>query len=276
MLSRKAFGLSLSLAIVTSAMGFSGTVSAADPAHLTWAEDVALNVAPEFNAYGYNPDYVYWPGVNGATAYQNRTVCNQFVTRVLMQAYGWDATYFRTWLGAASPLASTYHDAIADSKGFARITDVGSIQVGDIIAVKYPPGSSVSGHMMMVVTAPTARAATRPLVNGALQWAVEIVDSTSSNHGAYDTRLMADGTVDAGAGIGTIRLYTDANGAYMGHTWSTSTGSTYYDMGTRHIEVGRLNAGVAAQLAGGNNKGNKAFGLEHLLGGADYTLDPEI
>src|SRR5215470_1690819 len=105
--------LSRLLMVVASVwLALSAVPAAATPAHLLWAEEVAQNIDPANNVYGTSPTYLTWAGVNGATAYTNRTECSSFVTRVLKQAYGWSNTDFSTWFGSSSPTAAKYHDAI--------------------------------------------------------------------------------------------------------------------------------------------------------------------
>ena len=284
MLGRNVQGLLLSLAVSTSIAAVTNPAMAVDPSHLIWAEDVAPHVLPENNDYGSGTlTTVRWGTPTDLASYKNYSVCNSFVTKVLQKAYYWTDADFRTWMGASSPLASTYHDTIQAGTGFSNLTTVGNIQVGDLIAVKYPAGSTVSGHLMIVSALPRARTASNPLQTGTSQWEVEIIDSSSSNHGTFDTRVMADGTIDAGVGIGTMRLYTNANGTFAGHTWSISSGSTYYSMTARHLVVGRVtraaNPPPAVAKNGGNGGGydddnGNHNGQEKKLGGYDYTLEP--
>lgn len=216
------------------------TAKAAEPAHLYWAEDIAANVTPDKNMYDSNPSYIYWPGVNGAGSYENRTKCASFITQVLMQSYGWTSSYFTTWMASTSPTANKYYDNINQQNGFVSISKVNEIQPGDIIAIKYPSGSTVTGHMMMANGPATPRSPTLPLVAGTYQYAIQIIDSSQTGHGPQDTRLMEDGTYSPGAGIGILRLYANSVGNLIGYTWSTYNSSQYYDSNTRPIIVGRL------------------------------------
>lgn len=229
--------LAASLALLITAV----PAHAESSAHIFWAEDVATHITPANNAYGTSPNFVHWPGVDGATAYENRTECSTFVTRVLKQAYGWGDAYFRTWMSSTSPSAAKYHDAILAQNGFNLVSDIAAIQAGDIIAIKYPEGFSPSGHAMIALGAAQPRARnTAPIVVGTTQYEIEIVDSSKSGHGPTDTRLMSDDSWDDGVGIGILRLYADGNGTIVGHTWSTYKNSTYYGPNTRHLVVGRL------------------------------------
>jgi len=178
--------------------------------------------------------------VQGATIYANRTKCNSFVTHVLRQAYNWSDDDFDTRLGSKSPYAADYHDAIEAGTYFLKIQYITDIQMGDIIAIKYPPRLDDTGHVMIAYTTPVQSRATEPVVAGTTQYEIEVIDSTQWPHGPTDTRLMQNGTWDEGAGIGILRLYADRTGTIVGHTWSIYTYSDYFDQTARHLTVGRL------------------------------------
>lgn len=247
MLTRRLSPLLLSATASLAALTISAPRAAAqqaDPPHLTWGVLLVENVSPEYNLYGTSPNYVYWAGVNGAARYENRTQCNSLLTWLLRQGYGWSSTDIRTWTGSTSPTAALWHDLIENENGWSIVPSISAVQPGDVIAIRYPEGSSVSGHVATVVEPPLPRTATSPLVPSSLQFEVTILDATSSGHGFSDTRLQPDGSWDTGAGIGIMRLYTTPDGSsLLGHTWSTSSGSTFHNQSTRHIIIGRLAAG---------------------------------
>ncbi len=227
--------------------GFIGLWSPISPAyaspatHVGWAEILVANLSPDKNDYASSPTYIYWAGINGASSYENRTQCSSFVTRVLKQAYSWSDTDFRAWFGSNSPTAARYHDAIAVQNGFGLIRKIGDIKSGDIIAIKYSDDSTSTGHAMIVKSPATKRTRTLPLVNGTLQYEIEVIDSSKSGHGKSDTRLMEDGSWDQGAGIGKLRLYANSNGIVIGYSWSTAKNSVYYgQQSSRHLVIGRL------------------------------------
>jgi hypothetical protein len=209
-------------------------------AHLWWEEDLVNYVAAERNAYGTNPSYVNWAGVNGWTEYANRSLCTSFLTLVLQQAYGWTTRDFRAWFGSTSPTSARYHDIIVAENGFDRIMNVGDIAAGDVIAIRYLTESSTTGHVATARGGATPRAATTPVIANSFQYEVPVVDSSSSGHGPYDTRWLPDGTWRDGAGMGVMRIYADAQGEIVGYTWSTYSTSVFYDPSTRHLVVGRL------------------------------------
>jgi hypothetical protein len=239
MLARTLRTLSIT-ASTLAALALQAPEARAAPPHLDWAVLLVDNVLPEHNAYGTSPNYVLWAGVGGATLYENRSQCNSFLTQLLRQGYGWTSSDILAWLGSTSPTAAMYHDAIAAEDGWELVLLVADLVPGDVIAIRYPPGGSVTGHVATVVSAPVLRVPTKPLVAGTDQFEVEVADSSSTGHGPLDTRLLPDGTWDAGAGIGVMRLYTDATLAVVGHTWSTGSGSVFYDQSTRHVVLGRL------------------------------------
>lgn len=221
-------------------LGWVTLASAATPPHLAWAEDIALHVQPINNVYGTNPSSIEWPGVNGALAYRNRSECASFVTLNLRQAYGWSATFMKTWLGSTSPTAARYHDAIQAQNGFAVVPNVLSITAGDLVAIKYPAGLAATGHAMLADGPAVLRASTYPLVAGTLQYELPVIDASASGHGPQDTRLNPEGTWDDGAGRGLVRLYANLSGVITGYTWSTYSNSVYYAQTSRPLVVGRL------------------------------------
>jgi hypothetical protein len=211
------------------------------PAHLGWALDVATHVGPADNAYGSDPTILTWPGVEGATTYANRTVCNTFLNRVLMQAYGYSFSDFTAWMGSSSPLAADWYDAIVAQNRLTRISKVASIANGDVLAVKYlEPGASTSGHVMIATGSAVKRTASAPIVGGTVQYEVSVVDSANSGHGPTDTRRNPDGSWHDGAGVGVLRIYATSKGAIVGYSWSTFANSEFFDAATHPLAIGRL------------------------------------
>jgi hypothetical protein len=242
MITRRFASSVLSLALSSAALALPARPAAAqslEPPHLFWGVLLVDNVLPEHNTYGTSPNYVFWAGVNGAR-YENRTQCNSLLTHLLRQGYGWTSSDILSWMGSTSPSAAMWHDAIEAEDGWTVVATIDEVLPGDVLAIRYPAGSSVSGHVATVVDPPQPRVASSPLVSGTFQFDVTILDSTTGGHGPTDTRLQPDGSWDNGAGIGVMRLYTDAEGSLVGHTWSTSSGSVFYTQSTRHTLIGRL------------------------------------
>lgn len=227
------------VAVVAALLAFTAEipVSVSSPDHLAWATRVVDEVGPADNAYGSNPSYITWAGTNGAAATTNRTLCATFVNRVLMQAYGLTSASFSAWQGSTSPFAATWHDTIERQDRMTRVTRVSDALPGDFLAIEYLDGSSnVTGHIAFLFAAPTAVASTA----SGTTYDVIVEDSSSTGHGPSDTRRQEDGTFSSGAGRGVMRLYADAADRIIGHSWSNSSKSVYYDQSTRHAVLGRL------------------------------------
>jgi hypothetical protein len=214
---------------------------AAPPPHVPWAELAVDTIDPDDNEYASTPSFIAWGGHDGAAQTKNRSVCATFLTLLLARSYGLTGADFAAWMGSASPSAGVYYEAVAGENGFHAVATAPAIEVGDILAIEYPGGSSSSsGHVMVVTGAPLLRAPTAPVIQGTSQYEVTIIDSSSSPHGSSDTRMLAGSAFDTGIGEGTFRLYTDSSGAIVGHTWSTESGSTYYNQADRPLAAGRL------------------------------------
>ncbi len=206
-----------------------------------WADLLVRNVLPANNVYDTSRDSVTWAGQNGARIYFSATVCSGFLTKLLIQTYGYSTSYFRTWTGSTNPHASNYYNEIITRDHFTNITAVSQIKQGDIIAMQYPAGTSTStGHVMVVVAPPTLRTASAPLVTGTSQYEVQIMDCSSTGHGSSDTRYVSSGVWNTGVGRGIFRLYVAANGTISGYSWSTYSSSVYYRQTDRPLAVGRL------------------------------------
>src|SRR4029453_12444609 len=128
----------LALVGASLCLTLSAAPASASPVHVFWAEEIALNVTPRNNEYGSDPTYITWPRVQGATIYANRTKCSSFVTHVFKQAYNWSDDDFDTRFHSKSPYAADYYDAIEEGTYFLKIQHITDIQMGDIIAIKYP------------------------------------------------------------------------------------------------------------------------------------------
>lgn len=228
----------VSIIIIGFTMALPRTAAAAHE-HLWWAGRLVSNLPASQNGYSSSTQ-ITWAGVNGAQGYSSYATCSNFVTRVLQQAYGWSSVDLANWLGSPTPLASRYHDAIVDGEGFELVPTVDEIESGDLIAIRYPEGSAVSGHMAIIDGPPVLRVATSPLVADTWQFEVRVIDSSSSNHGPLDSRVQPDGTIEPGAGMGVMRLYTNDDLEIVGYTWSTYNASTYRDGSEYHMVIGRL------------------------------------
>lgn len=223
--------------LLAAASGF-GRPEMAEPKHLRDARILLQSLTPDGTSYRHKNGEVRWPGTNGAAVCH--TDCSGFLDALLKHSYGYDRKRFETWMGSGHPTAARYHDAIAGEGGFQRIAHLADARPGDILAIKYPPGSSNTGHVMLVAGSPRKMRPSPPLADGTDQWEVPIIDCSHSGHGASDNRHLANGKSREGLGRGVLRIYSTPSGAVAGHTWSTSAKSEYIDQGTRHLEIGRL------------------------------------
>jgi hypothetical protein len=228
-----------------AAMQMGAALQAQTPPHLLNAEALVVDLgesaltAPHWpNVYGL-PASITWNGPLSTA----RTECSSFATLLLEHTYGWTPQHFQAWMGSISPDAARYHDAIAAQHGFQLISNIADVLPGDFIAiVYYPEYQSPSGHVMLVQGPPQSHSS-KPYIAGTQQWIVPVIDSTSTCHGATDTRYTHPG----GIGEGIFRIYTDANDEVTGCTWSllgTSLGSYYPQSVTKttghHLVIGRL------------------------------------
>jgi hypothetical protein len=143
-------------------------------------------------------------------------------------------------VGTTSPYAEDYYAAITAQNRFTEINNITAVQPGDLIAVKYL-NSSVTGHMMLVDSTARAESSSSPVIAGTTQYALTVIDSSSSYHGPNDTRVTDPSTTGNGIGRGEIRIYVDASLRPVGYSWSNTSGSTYYDLSQRPLIFGRLN-----------------------------------
>lgn len=216
---------------------------------LDWAQDLVGHVALADTSYAHGAARVTWAGQHGETAYVSHADCSSFLEALLTQAYGVTPDQFRSWLGKRRPYARDFFDAIEAENGFARVRSLSQVRPGDVIAIRYvnsAPGDN-TGHIMLVAAAPGQRAASKPIVADTLQWDVLVIDSSESGHGKADTRRMDDGKLHAGVGRGTLRIYSDRQGAIRGYAWSDFADSVFYD-DARPIVIGRLKTAGAAPV----------------------------
>ena len=112
-------------------------------------------------------------------------------------------------------------------------------------AIRYPLGSSPSGHVQMVASLGPFQAkaaskqtflATERAIYGFFD--VGVIDSSSTYHGALDTRAQKPGGIGRG---GVYRVFVDSSLAVLGYTWSVA-GNDYKKESAGFNQVfGRLN-----------------------------------
>lgn len=194
-------------------------------------------VKPEDTSYIHKNVAVSWGNDGKAVCHAD---CSALLNALLLHSGYFSEEDLKKHLGAARPLAKHYHDAIIHHRGFKEITSIEEVRPGDIIAIKYPPGSGNTGHVMLVVAQPTKRAATEPVVKNSIQYEIEIIDCSSSGHGPNDSRRIESGKYREGLGKGMYRVFTNEKGIPIGHSWSVYATSKYYEMNVRNLVIGRV------------------------------------
>ncbi len=222
----------------------SATIAAvANYSPVYWADLMIQNITAANNIYSTlnSGDLVTWAGIKAATIYYCKTDCSGLLKNLLKQTYGYSDTYFKTWTGTSNPYAATFYNEIQAKDHFSQVSNVSSIIRGDIIAIKYPTGTSTNtGHIMLVASTPVLRTSSAPLVSSTKQYEVSVMDASSSGHGSFDTRYISTGVFNDGIGRGILRLYTNSTGTITGYSWSTYSTSEYFSLSARPLLIGRL------------------------------------
>jgi hypothetical protein len=217
------------------------------PEHLRLAQLLLAEVAPDRNAYANRNRFILWPGDPSVERAENHSDCSGLIALLLSRAYGYTPRTFKDWMGAFFPTAFGYFDAIRKRNGFRHVKRVSDCQPGDLIAIDYPSNMKNTGHVMLIEERPVRAKVTAPCAPGAVAWDVRVIDSSRMGHGPGDPRCTGEGKV-RGIGRGTVRLCTNASGAFVGYAWSTLRSSTYYSKAARPLIVGRC-VGPPSQVA---------------------------
>jgi hypothetical protein len=230
----------INLVIAIALLGSIGATTTTQPKHLADAEMLIDNISPQNNIYEHKGCFIKWKGEDGATKYENRSDCSDFLALLVKHSYGVTSQQLKQWTGHIRPYADHWHDAIVSDNGFEHITKLADAKPGDVLAVKFPPGLPDTGHVMMIAEQPEKITAKAPIVNGTQQWNVTIIDSTKSPHGPGDTRIQSDGSSSTGVGRGMIRIYTTSTGEVAGYTWSDGSKAKFEAEDDRNMAIGRL------------------------------------
>jgi hypothetical protein len=173
--------------------------------------------------------------------------CSNLVTHDVKYAYGLSDSDFSSWLGSSSPTAARYYDSIVNQAAlsnkirFQKVSKVTEIAAGDLLAMKYPDGSSSTGHIVIAAASAQSMTTKSPTASDTTQYSLLILDCAKSGHGSDDTRKMHPNSFgSSGLGRGTMRLYANTDGTVYGYTWSTYSNSRLYPQSERAVAIGRL------------------------------------
>jgi len=212
-------------------------LAADPPKHLVDANTLVDQISAKDNVYEHKGCFIKWKGEDGATRYENRSDCSDFLALLVEHSYGVTPEQLKQWTGHTRPYANHWHDAIVAGSGFTQIKKLGDALPGDVLAVKFPPGLADTGHIMILAAMPEAIEAKAPVVPGTKQWKILIIDSTKKPHGTGDTREASGAT---GVGRGVMRIYTDDGGTVAGYAWSEGSASVFRPQNERNLVIGRL------------------------------------
>jgi len=239
--------LFLALAVSLLAIGPLRQAVAQQPASPQVREAVRLvhNVSASTSDYQHAVGPVVWPGDESGKHAACHTDCSGFINALLKHTYQLTDEQLSAMLQAHRPLAKHYYAAITAGHGFQAITSLQQVQPGDIIAVCYLKSEKGenTGHVMLLAGTPRQRPASEPVVAGTLQWEVPVIDESESGHGLHDTRHLAEGGFRDGLGAGILRIYTDASGKIVGHSWSETRKSKFRSQLDRPLVIGRPQLG---------------------------------
>lgn len=208
------------------------------PAHVAQAELLLSQLRPEDNEYRDSPANVSYAHTRHENA-ECRTDSSGFVTAVLKHTYRLTDAQVRRDLGNERPLAQHYHAAIEAGPAFKQAKAVQDARAGDIIAIRNPSDHRNNGQVMIMAADPRRRDPTPPIVNGAIQWDLDVIDCAEFPH-SDDTRYQPGGYPRTGAGRGTFRVYVDNSGAVVGHAWSDAPEAAFREQAERHLVIGRF------------------------------------
>ena len=193
----------------------------------------------------------------------NRTVCGTLVTKLFQKSLGFTSDDFYKSFnkamdgtcqvgsidgvqkGTISPNAAQYRYKIANCSGtgpikFSRRNTISEVRSGDLLAVVYPDRTDITGHVMLVRSAPVADSLLPAGPSGSTAYAVGIIDSTSTPHGsAARYPDWRGGNAGQGLGSGTFVLYANSSGTIVASRWSASA-STWTKVSTATLAVGGL------------------------------------
>ncbi|WP_437787235.1 hypothetical protein [Sorangium sp. So ce1097] len=268
-MSRRTTSLAVASLAAASFMLGSATASAKD--HTDWALDFIDRAVTNEATTGDEKCYMTWGdsevvNIDGTdveiSPWTGRTKGACFFVLSLKKAMGYSDKDIRYLWIKSRPSSGELFDFINDSPAvgaparepenyFRRVTTAVDIQKGDVLVIDKT--ATYAGHTV-IITGPAREILPQinPRYSGTRQYAVPIVDSTSTAHGCFseespyaDSRWSGEctgGYMAEGAGTATMRVYADSfSGMLLGYTWSvTSSQTSYYSPSTRPYRIGRL------------------------------------
>jgi hypothetical protein len=222
------------------------------PPHLVLAQQILNGVSAANTSYRHR-GFMRIAGEGFTSQPEIHTDCSGLISGLLERTYPevYKQIAQKTMWRGTHPQATSYVEAIQQEIGFNRITQINELRAGDIIAMRYPPGSQNTGHIVLVEQPPQPLEARPPMVENTLQWQVAIIDSTSIPHGQGDSRIASDtNSAYTGMGRGYLRLYTGLSGDIVGYAWHLERQAKYYDSTTRPLAIGRIAAASSGSASG--------------------------
>lgn len=241
-------------------------ITVTSQAALTWANEWMAEVKAQpsrLTENEYTASSTALTRMSSGVKAKNRNVCGTLVTQLFQNSIGYDSSDFYNSFnkamdgsceagsvdgeqrGTTSPNASQYRYKIANCGGtgpikFTRRDTIGAVRKGDVLAVSYPERTDITGHVMIVRSAPVADKSLPAGPSGSTAYAVEIIDSTSTPHGSAERYPdWRGGNKGQGMGSGTFVLYADAKGAVVASRWS-ATDPTLSRTSTDRLAIGGL------------------------------------
>ena len=201
------------------------------PKHLQIARQIVDTVKPENNTYTNDKRYIRMPGDLFAKEVVVKTDCSGFVEEVFRRAGAPLTSDFTSKQSKGRYLLADYLVGFTKEQGVKLIHKVEDIRPGDVIIWKFfkpstkHVGHTYNGHVMLVDSIPvqSGEDVKRKKAAGLVAWNVKILDTTQNPKSEDDTRYRpnsgaedddTEGAVkdNTGAGRGTIRLFSDAQG----------------------------------------------------------------
>ncbi|MDC3959715.1 hypothetical protein [Polyangium jinanense] len=177
-----------------------------------------------------------------------------FVTKAVKNALAWTSSQWLYCFDVSTLSAAQWYEQIVPVDGsaptnFVEITNIADVDAGHIFAINAT--GSYAGHAAVIIGEPidiTPPAGFyTPYRTGQKQWALPIVDSTSTEHGqntAYpDSRRVAGVFTPSIVGTAYLRLYSDeATGEILSYGWSvtSTTEANVFDQSERPFAIGEL------------------------------------